>query len=272
MFLYGYASILCTIAMIPTEAQRLTSLQPIYQPPASTTSYPLKTTNTEPKSGETTTPQTPTTTSISTTTTSTRQNTDRYAEDTEYYNIKANQEEKVNTNHHHTSLTKENEVSETRNDVASQDSYFASVSTMPIVTSIGAALLLGGFAYYSMPSTPDFSKRSGPFDNIFDKGVRVVHPSDLSKEERERIFNAAAFKVRQRSFSDVEEKTTHPYVGLATRFYNFVMPSFVTGQYSEAIDKAFDVQRQVTKTVKKEKKKKHQTHPYHQIVKGHLMQ
>ena len=95
-----------------------------------------------------------------------------------------------------------------------------------LAASIAASLLLGGLAYYSYPDTDaaDFSSRSGNVDDdIFDKGARVVHLSDLTPREWARLEGAHAYRVSARSGGD----DSLSYYDLAVQAYNAVVPTFM---------------------------------------------
>lgn len=156
----------------------------------------------------------------------------------------------------------------------SQSRIFSAISNFPFATSVGAALLLGGITYYVYPSSSNFAERTVQVDDdLSDKGVRIVRPSELTIRERERLINAASYVTYQRSFPDQTAKPVHPYVELAKRMYNYIMSDFITTEGTSVIDREFEEPSPITSpatTTKASviKKTKKRVHPYQNLGKN----
>lgn len=119
---------------------------------------------------------------------------------------------------------------------------------IPVVASIGATLAFGGLAYYMypLPSSEDMTGRADLLNfESFDRGAKVVHQSELTEREKNRIKGAHAYRVSARN---VEERKPHPYGNLLVRLYNAVVP--------ESMAMSVPVPQDNTRRVKVAKNKK----------------
>lgn len=119
------------------------------------------------------------------------------------------------------------------NLIERQDSPVSSktevTSFYPLITSIGASLILGGLAYYIMPGGDETARSDSSYDGFFDDGARIVHLKDLSPSELERLRGAHAYRVTARSGGDSADinTTTNSLLSYALKMYNSVVPSFM---------------------------------------------
>ncbi|XP_018009766.1 uncharacterized protein LOC108667270 [Hyalella azteca] len=218
---------------IPTEKP---AAGPVYVPPQQreeitttttpATSTPPETTTTTPKT--TTTPMTTTTTTATTSTTTTVRASKPISSNSVK---KATEEESLKKSpQRHSDTT---DIEKRHDEVAESKQGIFSSFSFPMIASIGAAIFMGGLAYYMQPSlAPEPISRKGISSHLsgYDHGVRIVHPSELTPEELERLMNAGAYRVSGRSIAH----SSHPYFDYARRIYQYVMPELLGGSAADA--------------------------------------
>ncbi|KAF2352803.1 hypothetical protein FHG87_016442 [Trinorchestia longiramus] len=118
-----------------------------------------------------------------------------------------------------------------RNDVVAEnkEGFFSAVN-FPLAASIGAAIMFGGLAYYMQTEPEPISSRQGIPPHLgYDHGVRIVHPSDLTPAELDRLVNVGGYHISGRSITH----SSHPYFDYAKRVYKYIMPEILGGSSKE---------------------------------------
>ena len=149
--------------------------------------------------------------------------------------------------------------------------------SIALFSSIGAAMLFGGIAYYNMPGeaeSRDFNARShfSGSSLLSDDHVKIVHSSDLTQDELDELLDGNTFKMTARSDA-TNNLRNHPYISLANRVYNFLVPSFLRDEDNH-IQRDFVIEKASEEWIENHglhhSKPKKRQHPYHAITKNYL--